>query len=140
MESWRERDVTEEAVVEVVAVVLDAGPVPKRLAGLKEPFELFDEVLPLVTGGGFGAEATVLTSFQEEETGALVGLCGSTVPAPLQTCFMSFLAEDRNPNLEVVALFSKRLVRVYSSTRNRETHSLRRREMGDQHSFAAQLR
>jgi hypothetical protein len=40
----READVTEEEVVEVVAVVLDPEPNPKRLVGLKEPFESFEEV------------------------------------------------------------------------------------------------
>ena len=99
----------EEAVVEVVAAVLDPEPNPKRLMGLKEPFEFFDEALSLTAGSGLEAEIAGLTIFEEEATGMLVGFGGSAalVPAPFQTFFTRFLAEDKNPNLEAVPLFSR---------------------------------
>jgi hypothetical protein len=99
--------VAEETVVEAVEVVFDPEPNPKRFVGLKEPFEFFDELFSLTTGGGLDEEAAGLTAFEEEATGILVGFGGSVVPAPFQTLFTRFLAEERNPNLEVVPLFSK---------------------------------
>ena len=133
---------TEEAVVDVVAVVLDPEPNPKRPVGLKELFEFFDEALSLVIGGGLDVEATGLTAFEEEGTGMLVGFDDSValVPAPFQTFFTRFLADDRNPNLEVVPLFSNKNSSEPAQQYGAKTHSLRWREMGDQHSFAAQLR
>lgn len=101
-------DEAEEAVVEVVAVALDPEPNPNRLAGLKEPLEPFEEVLSLATAGGLVVEVTVLTAAFEEATGMLVGFGGSVVPVPFQTLLTRFLADDRNPNLEVVPLFSGR--------------------------------
>lgn len=104
--------VTEEAVVEVVAVALEPEPNPKRLVvGLKELFEPFEEVLSLGTVVGFVVEAAGLTAVFEEATGILVGFGGSAVPVPFQTFFTRFLAEDRNPNLEVVPLFFFALAR-----------------------------
>ena len=44
--------------MEVVAVVLDPEPNPKRLMGLKELFEFFDEVLSWGAGSGLDVEAT----------------------------------------------------------------------------------
>lgn len=64
----------EEAVVEVVAVALDPEPNPKRLVGLKEPFESFEEVLSLVTGGGLVAVMGFVAAL--EEIGMLVTFCG----------------------------------------------------------------
>lgn len=98
-------------------MVLDPEPNPKRLMGLKELFEFFDEVLSWGAGTGLDVEATGLTTF-EEGTGILVGFGGSAVlvPVPFQTFFTRFLAEDRNPNLEVVPLFSKKLVKARLST------------------------
>ena len=114
MESWRELDV-EEAVVDVVAVAFDPEPNPKRPVGLKEPFEFFEEALSLVTGAGLDVEVTGLTA-----TGIWVGFVGSAVPVPFQTLFTRFLAEERKPNLEVVPLFSKELVRTYPPTGTRD--------------------
>ena len=100
---------TEEAVVEVVAVDLEPEPNPKRLVGLKELLEPFEEVLSLTAVGCFVVQVAGLTATFEEATGMLVGFGGSAVPAPFQTFFTRFFAEDKKPNLEVVPLFSKGL-------------------------------
>lgn len=92
-------------------MVFDPEPNPKRPAGLKEPFEFFDEALSLRTGSGLDVEGVGLTTFEEEVTGMLVGFGGSAVPPPFQTLFTRFLAEDRKPNLEVAPLFSIRETR-----------------------------
>lgn len=92
-----------------MAVVFDPEPNPKRLVGLKEPPEFLDEALSLTTEGCLGVGTTGLTAF-EEATGILVAFGGSAVPAPFQTLFTRFLAEERNPNLEVVPLFSEKFV------------------------------
>lgn len=123
----------EEAAVEVVAEALDPEPNPKRLMGLKEPFESFEEALSLIT-------ETVLAEAFEETTGILVGFGGSAVPAPFQTLFTRFFAEDRNPNLDAVPLFSDVHRSEPAHWQQTATHSLRWREMDDQRSSAAQLR
>ena len=104
-------------------MVLDPEPNPKRLAGLKEPFEFLDEAFSLTTGGGFDAAAVGLTTFEEEATGILVGFGGSAVlvPVPFQTFFTKFLAEDRNPNLEVLPLFSEKFVRICPLTGDKDS-------------------
>jgi len=101
-------------------VVLDPEQNPKRLMGLKEPFEFFDEVLSWTAGGGLDVEATGLTAL-EEATGILVGFGAVLAPVPFQTFFTRFLAEDRNPNLEVVPLFSEKLVRTCPPTGNQDS-------------------
>ena len=121
-------------------VVLNPEPNPKRPVGLKEPFEFFDEAPPLTAGGGLDVEATGLTTF-EEATGILVGFGGSAtlVPAPFQTLFTRFLAEDRNPNLEAVPLFSEKTSSGLANRQGTETHSSRWQGMDGPHSFVVRL-
>lgn len=92
-------------------MALDPEPNPKRPVGLKEPFESFEEALPWAGGGGFVAETAGLATVLEGATGILLGFGGSAAPAPFQTLFTRFLAEDKNPNLEVVP-FSERRIRT----------------------------